>query len=204
MLQELFSSCYLHRHFFPAIPVPEKEYMLIHSLLIIPHVNGKVAVCKIRRKWSWWLVFFFSAVLVHTETGKQHPNLALTSLYLVLLLNCDCFLQMLWLFHLFSVHSVWLGEKNLSTTNQMQIFHIWVHWGSEFHANLYIFDFLQPCTLKYLVKVHWLSLTTVLSLTCPSCLNLNTDTSFQLSFIFIALIFLMLLSYMWCSFSLKL
>lgn len=111
MLQELFSSCYLRRHFFPAIPVPEKEYMLIHSLLIIPHVNGKVAVCKIRRKWSWWLVFFFSAVLVHTETGKQHPNLALTSLYLVLLLNCDCFLQMLWLFHLFSVHSVWLGEK---------------------------------------------------------------------------------------------
>lgn len=127
MSQELFSSHYLCQIFFPAISVPEKEFMLIDSLLTIAHVNEKVAVCKIRRKWNWWLVF--PTVLVHTETGKQHPNLALTSLCLFLLLNCDCFLQMLWLFHLFSVHSVWFVEKILAQQIKCKFFPIWVYWG---------------------------------------------------------------------------
>lgn len=191
MLQVLFSSFYLHQYFLPAISVPEKEFMLIHSLLTIAHVNGRAALCKIWRKWNWWFVFS-SLQYWFTKTGRQHPNLALTSLYLLLLLNCDFFLQMFCLFHLFSVHFVWFGGKILLQQIKCIFFHIWDNWGSEFHATLSTFDFLQPCTLKYLAKVHWLLLATVLTLTCPSCLNLNSVTSFQLSFIFIALFFLTL------------
>lgn len=72
-----------------AVPVPETEYMLIDSLLMIPLVTGKVAVCKIRgkRQMSW---IFLSTVQIHREEiGKQHSNLALASLRL-LLLNCHC------------------------------------------------------------------------------------------------------------------
>jgi len=50
---------------------------------------------------------FFPTAQMHTqEIGKQQSNLALPSLCLLLLLNWDHFLQMLWLFHLFSVDSV--------------------------------------------------------------------------------------------------
>lgn len=57
--------------FSTAIPVPEKEYISIHSLLTISLVNGKAAVCKVRRKLSGW---FGLSSLQHKYTEKKEKS----------------------------------------------------------------------------------------------------------------------------------